>query len=86
MTVPNIPDYKATQTEIPMVDIDSDTAYQTIDVYYVPIQYSLTINYVDADGKTVSSQKYSGAKVSTITPQYDLPDGYQLASVLPTNV
>ncbi|UQS83156.1 BspA family leucine-rich repeat surface protein [Bombilactobacillus thymidiniphilus] len=85
-TVPEFDDYQTSQTKVPTVTVDGNTADQTVDIYYTPICHNLVINYVDQDGSTVGYQKYSVSNGVTITPQYNIPAGYKLASVPPTSV
>ena len=78
--VPDFAGYKPSVKEIPAQTVTSQTGDQAIDIYYDPIEQTITVQYVDASGKVVGTQELTGYTGDTLTPNYHAPAGYQLAA------
>ncbi len=78
--VPDFAGYKPSVKEIPAQTVTSQTGDQAIDIYYDPIEQTITVQYVDASGKVVGTQELTGYTDDTLTPNYHAPAGYQLAA------
>ncbi|BDR59578.1 mucin-binding protein [Xylocopilactobacillus apicola] len=80
--VPVIHGYEANETSVPLQGINGETADQTIDIYYTPIEESVTINYVDADGTIVGTKVISGEFGDVLSIRYRAPKGYEIVDDL----
>ena len=78
--VPAFAGYKPSVKEIPAQTVTSQTGDQAIDIYYDPIEQTITVQYVDASGKVVGTQELTGYTGDTLTPNYHAPAGYELAA------
>ena len=78
--VPAFTGYKPSVKEIPAQTVTSQTGDQAIDIYYDPIEQTITVQYVDASGKVVGTQEITGYTGDTLTPNYHAPAGYELAA------
>ena len=78
--VPDFAGYKPSVKEILAQTVTSQTGDQAIDIYYDPIEQTITVQYVDASGKVVGTQELTGYTDDTLTPNYHAPAGYQLAA------
>ena len=78
--VPDFAGYKPSVKEIPAQTVTSQTGDQAIDIYYDPIEQTITVQYVDASGKVVGTQELTGYTDDTLMPNYHAPAGYQLAA------
>ena len=78
--VPAFAGYNPSVKEIPAQTVTSQTGDQAIDIYYDPIEQTITVQYVDASGKVVGTQELTGYTDDTLTPNYHAPAGYQLAA------
>ena len=78
--VPAFTGYKPSVKEIPAQTVTSQTGDQAIDIYYDPIEQTITVQYVDASGKVVGTQELTGYTGDTLTPNYHAPAGYELAA------
>ncbi len=78
--VPAFAGYNPSIKEIPAQTVTSQTGDQAIDVYYDPIEQTITVQYVDASGKVVGTQEITGYTGDTLTPNYHAPAGYELAA------
>ena len=78
--VPDFAGYKPSVKEIPAQTVTSQTGDQAIDIYYDPIEQTITVQYVDASGKVVGTQELTGYTGDTLTPNYHAPAGYELAA------
>ena len=78
--VPAFAGYNPSVKEIPAQTVTSQTGDQAIDIYYDPIEQTITVQYVDASGKVVGTQELTGYTGDTLTPNYHAPAGYELAA------
>ena len=78
--VPAFAGYNPSVKEIPAQTVTSQTGDQAIDIYYDPIEQTITVQYVDASGKVVGTQEITGYTGDTLTPNYHAPAGYELAA------
>ena len=78
--VPAFAGYNPSIKEIPAQTVTSQTGDQAIDIYYDPIEQTITVQYVDASGKVVGTQELTGYTGDTLTPNYHAPAGYELAA------
>lgn len=59
--------------------INGETTDQVIDIFYEPVEQTITVQYLDK-GKVVGTQQFTGYAGETITPIYHAPAGYELAT------
>ncbi|MCX8737454.1 BspA family leucine-rich repeat surface protein [Lactobacillus sp. B4026] len=78
--VPAFAGYNPSVKEIPAQTVTSQTGDQAIDIYYDPIEQTITVQYIDASGKVVGTQELTGYTGDTLTPNYHAPAGYELAA------
>lgn len=76
-TIPEIFGYKSNIDKITAETITGATNDQTIDVYYEPVEQTVTVQYLD-DGKEVGIQNFTGYIGDVITPNYHAPKGYEM--------
>ncbi|UQS82325.1 BspA family leucine-rich repeat surface protein [Bombilactobacillus folatiphilus] len=58
--IPKFAGYTASQTQVPAAVISDFNQDQTIDIYYTPIEQTVTIQYLDEAGKEVGTQQLTG--------------------------
>ncbi|WP_425613193.1 BspA family leucine-rich repeat surface protein [Xylocopilactobacillus apis] len=83
--VPKILGYEPTQSLVPAQSVDGNTQDSTIDIYYDPMELTITVQYIN-NGKVVGSQRYVGYIGDTLTPRYLVPRGYVLDGIPPKTV
>ncbi|UQS81850.1 hypothetical protein MOO45_06555 [Bombilactobacillus folatiphilus] len=64
--VPTLPGYQPTQTKIDATTVSGDSVDQSINVYYTPIEQTITIQYVDESGQNVDTQEVKGYTGDTV--------------------
>lgn len=76
-TVPIFAGYQASQAEVPAQTVDAYGQDQTVDIYYTPVEQTVTIQYLD-DGQEVGTQTLTGYVGDVLTLNYHAPKGYEL--------
>ena len=71
--------YSASSKQIPAAVVDGQTQDQVVDIFYEPVEQTITVQYLDK-GKVVGIQQLTGYVGETITPNYHVPAGYELAA------
>lgn len=77
--VPVFAGYSASSKQIPAAVVDGQTQDQVVDIFYEPVEQTITVQYLD-NGKVVGTQQLTGYVGETITPNYHVPAGYELAA------
>ncbi|MCT6820851.1 MAG: BspA family leucine-rich repeat surface protein [Lactobacillus panisapium] len=77
--VPVFAGYSASSKQIPTAVVDGQTQDQVVDIFYEPVEQTITVQYLD-NGKVVGTQQLTGYVGETITPNYHVPAGYELAA------
>lgn len=77
--LPEIKGYLPNVSIVPAEAVDGNTINKTVDVYYEPVEQTITIQYMDQD-KIVGTQTVKGYTGHTIKPDLQAPLGYELAS------
>ena len=77
--VPAFAGYSASAKQIPAAVVDGQTQDQVVDIFYEPVEQTITVQYLD-NGKVVGTQQLTGYVGETITPNYHVPAGYELAA------
>ncbi|QYN59037.1 BspA family leucine-rich repeat surface protein [Lactobacillus panisapium] len=77
--VPVFAGYSASSKQIPAAIVDGQTQDQVVDIFYEPVEQTITVQYLD-NGKVVGTQQLTGYVGETITPNYHVPAGYELAA------
>ncbi len=77
--VPAFAGYSASSKQIPAAVVDGQTQDQVVDIFYEPVEQTITVQYLD-NGKVVGTQQLTGYVGETITPNYHVPAGYELAA------
>lgn len=72
--IPPIADYTPSQAKVDKETVDSNSSDQTVNITYTQNEHTTTINYVDQDGKTVGTDKFTSHKGDQKTGQ--APEGY----------
>ncbi|MCO6533815.1 BspA family leucine-rich repeat surface protein [Lactobacillus sp.] len=83
--IPVFAGYGANLEEIPAGIVNGQTVDQTVDVYYTPVKHIITIQYIDS-GKVVATQEVAGYPGNKVMPDYQIPNGYEVISPLPTTI
>lgn len=76
---PTFAGYEASIKQVPAAVINGETTDQVIDIFYEPVEQTITVQYLDK-GKVVGTQQFIGYAGETITPIYHAPAGYELAT------
>lgn len=76
---PTFAGYEASIKQVPAAVINGETTDQVIDIFYEPVEQTITVQYLDK-GKVVGTQQFTGYAGETITPTYHAPAGYELAT------
>ncbi|UQS82645.1 hypothetical protein MOO45_03090 [Bombilactobacillus folatiphilus] len=76
--VPALAGYQASVDNVVAQAIDGDTQDQTVDIYYTPVEQTVTIQYLDSAGKEVGTQALTGYAGETYNLYYRVPNGYEL--------
>lgn len=82
-TIPTKEGYTPSETTIPELTVTTpDQKIDPVTVTYTANDQTLTIKYVDDDDSTkvIPAQTVNGKTGDTITPTYDIPAGYEIAS------
>ena len=77
--VPVFAGYSASSKQIPAAIVDGQTQDQVVDIFYEPVEQTINVQYLD-NGKVVGTQQLTGYVGETITPNYHVPAGYELAA------
>ncbi|UQS84158.1 BspA family leucine-rich repeat surface protein [Bombilactobacillus thymidiniphilus] len=70
--------YQASMDNVVAQGIDGDTQDQTVDIYYTPIEQTVTIQYLDPAGNEVGTQTLTGYAGEIYNLHYRVPNGYEL--------
>lgn len=76
---PTFAGYEASIKQVPAAVNNGETTDQVIDIFYEPVEQTITVQYLDK-GKVVGTQQFTGYAGETITPIYHAPAGYELAT------
>ncbi|TDM89855.1 hypothetical protein CEE92_12135 [Lactobacillus crispatus] len=85
-TVPNVPGYTASQTNVAKEAVTGTTEDQTVNITYTANDGTQTIVYQDEDGSEIDKQVISGKTDEKVKVTPDVPDGYVLKGEVPSEV
>ena len=86
-TVPAVPGYTASQSDVPATKVTSDTKNQTVTVTYTANAQTTHVNYVDGDGNVVHTTTITGKTDQTVKVPNETPAGWTIADgQVPTEI